>query len=141
MKRWRALGVVVLGTIAWLACADDPHKRTTAAQAQNSGGACEAKPGSLPAPNCDDSTHDCPNQPGCTIDEAKCGSAATCLPLSDNKGKDVQDFRIRRLNITTPPALAGKFIQSTIVTLGNCEGKPTSCEVEINSTPTFATST
>jgi hypothetical protein len=117
VKRWTVLGLGVAAAIAWIACADDPHRRTTADQALGGGGACEVEAGTLPAPNCDDSSHDCPNQPGCTIDEAKCGSAATCLPISDNKGKDVLDFRIRRLNIATPPQLAGKFIQTTIVTL------------------------
>jgi hypothetical protein len=100
----------------FFACEDDPHKRTSPDQALASGGACDAPPGQLPAPNCDNSDKDCKPEPGCTIDEARCGSKATCLPMADNTGKDVLDFRIRRLNIATPATLASDFIQNTIVT-------------------------
>lgn len=107
----------VVGLVAF-ACADDPHKRTTSAQANaGSGGSCETKPGDFPPPDCDDSDKDCEPQPGCTIDEAHCGSPTTCLPIGENKGKQVLDFRIRRLNIVTPPTLASDFIQNTIVGL------------------------
>jgi hypothetical protein len=115
-----ALGLAGVGGAAWiaLACSDDPHRRTSPEEAMGGGGACAADPGKLPPPDCDNSDNSAcaPNQ-GCTIDEARCGSASTCLPLSDNKGKDVLDFRIRRLKIATPPALAGEFIQNNIVTL------------------------
>lgn len=99
-----------------LACSDDPHKRTSPEQALAGGGACEAKPGSLPAPTCDNSDNKC-DQGGCAIDEARCGSKSTCLPIGDNAGKDVVDLRIRRLNIAAPAALASDFIQNTVVTL------------------------
>lgn len=107
----------VLGLVVF-ACADDPHRRTTPEQANaGSGGTCATKPGELPPPSCDDSDNDCQAQPGCTIDEAHCGSKSTCLPIGENKGKSVLDFRIRRLNIVTPPTLASDFIQNTIVGL------------------------
>ncbi len=112
-----ALGALAAACVVAIACSDDPHRRTSPEQAQASGGACEAKPGQLPAPNCDNSDNKCDPQPGCTIDEARCGSASTCLPIGDNKGKDVLDFRIRRLNIAAPAALASDFIQNTVVTL------------------------
>lgn len=114
-----ALGVCGLGVGAWIAiaCSDDPHRRTSAEQALGGGGACATKPGALPPPDCDDSENKCTPNQGCSIDEARCGSASTCLPLGDNKGKDVLDFRIRRLKIASPPALAGEFIQNNIVTL------------------------
>ena len=115
-----ALALAGLGGAAWiaLACSDDPHLRTSAEQAAGGGGACAAEPGKLPPPDCDNSDNStcAPNQ-GCTIDEARCGSASSCLPIGDNKGKDVLDFRIRRLKIATPAALAGEFIQKNIVTL------------------------
>lgn len=105
-----------LGCIA-AACEDDPHLRTTPEQARaGSGGACEAAPGKLPAPDCDDSDKKC-EKGACAIDEARCGSKATCLPTADNRGKDVLDFRLRRLNIAAPPALASEFVQGTIVNL------------------------
>jgi hypothetical protein len=105
-----------LGSIA-AACADDPRRRTSPEQALGGGGACEAPPGELPAADCDDSDKDCRARPGCTIDEARCGSASTCLPMADNTGKDILDYRIRRLNIAAPAALAASFIQNTIVGL------------------------
>jgi len=100
-----------------IACADDPHRRTSKEQARPSGGACEALPGKLPVATCDNSDNECTGTPGCAIDEAQCGSASTCLPLSSNKGKDVLDYRIRRLNIAAPATLAGEFIQNGVVTL------------------------
>ena len=123
-----ALGLAGLGGAAWiaLACSDDPHLRTSADQAVGGGGACAAMPGQLPPPACDDSLGKCTSMPGCTIDEAKCGSASTCLPIGDNKGKDVLDFRIRRLKIATPESLAGELIQNTVVTL-NIDLKAKEC--------------
>lgn len=114
-----ALGVAALGAAAWvaIACSDDPHRRTSPEEALGGGGACAAMPGQLPAPNCDNSDNKCVDRPGCMIDEARCGSKSTCLPIGDNKGKDLQNFRIRRLNIATPEALAGPLIQDTVVTL------------------------
>ena len=114
-----ALGIGALAAAAWvaIACTDDPHRRTSPAEALGGGGACAATPGTLPAPNCDISDNKCEDRPGCVIDEAKCGSKSTCLPIGDNKGKDVENFRIRRLNIATPEALAGPLIQDTVVTL------------------------
>jgi len=115
------IGLAALGLAgaAWvvLACADEPHRRTSPEQARGGGGACAALPGEFPAPNCDSSENQCESRPGCTIDEARCGSKSTCLPIGDNKGKDVLDFRIRRLKIATPESLAGELIQNTVVTL------------------------
>lgn len=115
-----ALGLVGVGAAATIAiaCSDDPHLRTSPEQAAGGGGACAASAGQLPPPNCDDSDNNCTQaSPACSIDEARCGSAATCLPIGDNKGKTVEDFRIRRLKIATPAALAGDLIQNTVVTL------------------------
>ena len=113
------LGLAGLAAASWiaLACTDDPHLRTTAEQARGGGGACAAPPGELPSPTCDSSENKCEKRNGCVIDEARCGSKSTCLPIGDNKGKDVQNFRIRRLKIATPETLAGELIQNTIVTL------------------------
>src|SRR5688500_10822996 len=99
---WKiAFGLTLMGgaAIVAFACADDPHRQTSREQALGGGGACEAQPGNLPQPDCDNSDKACEAREGCTIDEAKCGSKSTCLPIGDNKGKDVLDFRMRRLNI------------------------------------------
>ena len=114
------LGATTLGAAALIAiaCSDDPHLRTSPEEALGGGGACAATAGQLPTPNCDDSANVCrPSSPDCPIDEAKCGSKSTCLPIGDNAGKTTQDFRIRRLKIATPAALAGDLIQNTVVTL------------------------
>ena len=101
-----------------LACSDDPHLRTSPAQAAGGGGACAASPGKLPTADCDNSANSsCAANQGCVIDEARCGSKSTCLPLADNKGRDVLDLRIRRLKIASPAALASDFIQNNVVTL------------------------
>jgi hypothetical protein len=121
---------VVAGAVA-LACADDPHRRTdpdSPLVLGTGGGACEAKPGDLPKADCDNSEQVCTPQPGCTIDEARCGSKSTCMPLGDNKGKDVLDLRIRRLNIAAPAALASPFIQNTVVNSGIDLAEPACAE-------------
>ena len=112
-----ATGIVGLA-IFTAACSDDPHLRSDGgSDTTETDGGCAAAPGTLPASNCDNSPHTCdPQTPACKIDEAVCGSASTCLPIGDNKGKMVQDFRLRRLNIVSPPALAKQFVQSTVVT-------------------------
>jgi hypothetical protein len=114
-------GVVGLALFA-AACSDDPHLRSDGGSdtVQTDGG-CSAAPGTFPQASCDNSSHTCEPQAGCTIDETVCGSAGTatapsCLPIGDNKGKQVLDYRLRRLNIVSPPALAKQFVQSTVVT-------------------------
>lgn len=121
-SRGRAIALLLgLGALAGaiaIACADDPHRRTPPGKVLGGGGACEALPGELPKPDCDNSTGACVGPAACAIDPTKCGSTATCLPMSDNKGKDVLDLRIRRLNIATPAALASSFIQKNVVNSG-----------------------
>ncbi|MGH7280300.1 MAG: hypothetical protein ACRELY_02165 [Polyangiaceae bacterium] len=95
---------------------------------QTGGGACSATPGALPAADCDNSTETCTGG-GCQIDTSKCGSPQTCLPLADNTGKTTLDFRMRRLNVAAPKALAQTFVQNTVVTanidLKGTTGAPT----------------
>jgi hypothetical protein len=112
------VGLGGLVALVALACEDDPHLRTPPGKILGGGGACEAKPGELPKPDCDNSSKSCAPSPGCTIDEGRCGSKSTCLPLGDNKGKGVFDLRIRRLNIAVPAALSSPFVQNTIVNSG-----------------------
>lgn len=117
MSRARFVFELAFAGLFVVSCADDEHRRTSREQAMGGGGACEAAPGEIPSATCDNSEGNCSPTPGCSIDEARCGSKSTCLPTGDNRGKDVLDFRIRRLNIATPPALAGSFIQNTVVNL------------------------
>ncbi|MBX3209776.1 MAG: hypothetical protein KF764_32380 [Labilithrix sp.] len=117
----------VAATVA-LACEDDPHRRTAPGQVLGGGGACEALPGALPKADCDDSEGICTPVPGCEIDEARCGSKSTCLPMGDNQGKDILDLRIRRLNIAAPAALAGPLIQNTVVNTGIDLAQPACAE-------------
>ncbi len=107
------LGTAFVSSLS--SCQDDPHLRNDGASL--SGGACQAKPGELPAPDCDNSSNDCALEQGCALDEGACGSASTCMPLADQKASKTKDLRIRRLNIAAPDALAQEFIQRTVVTL------------------------
>jgi hypothetical protein len=111
-------GLAGVAAAVVFACADDPHLRTPPGKVLGGGGACEAKPGDLPKPDCDDSEQSCSLTPGCVVDEARCGSKSTCLPIGDNKGKSVLDLRMRRLNVAAPPALASPFIQNTVINSG-----------------------
>lgn len=80
--------------------------------------ACPVLPGEFPPPDCDIASTEgsaCKGG-GCSIDQAKCGSSSTCLPLGDNKGKSVQDFRIRRLVIAAPDSLAAIDFQTKVTT-------------------------
>ena len=84
------------------------------------GGPCNAVGGGFPGPQCttDSVPPLCPNAGQCVINEAQCGSKSTCMPLADNAAKTKLDFRIRRLNVITPDALASGFIQNVVVDHG-----------------------
>ncbi len=94
-------------------CVEDEHKRSDGGDVT---GGCSIKAGEIPPPTCDNASGECAAERACSIDEKKCGSASSCLPIADNKGKDVLDFRMRRLNVAAPKALAQQFIQKTVVT-------------------------
>lgn len=112
-------GIGAAAALVALACDDDPHLRTPPGKVfGGGGGACEAPPGELPSPDCDDSENLCESTAACPVDEARCGSTSTCLPLADNSGKDVVDLRLRRLNIAAPEALAGAIIQNVVINSG-----------------------
>src|SRR6266568_452508 len=67
---------------------------------------CTIEPGQIPAGTC--GSLSCKATTTCSVDQTKCGSTSTCLPMGDNNGKQVLDFRIRRLNVLAPTALASK---------------------------------
>ncbi len=87
-------------------------------------------PGNFPSSTCDPSDNSCPAlSTSCTIDKTKCGDPATCLPMADNTGKSVLDFRLRRLYITAPEHLAVNIIQNSVVDLGVNLDAPTCGEL------------
>jgi hypothetical protein len=89
---------------------------------------CPVLPGEFPPPDCQlasASDTQCTGG-GCAIDEAKCGKASTCLPLGDNRGRTVLDFRIRRLNIAAPDSLAALEFQQK-VTIPSIDMKSPEC--------------
>lgn len=106
------VGAVSVGVLTFVACSEDSPTRP---RTGGRGAACNGEPGEFPAADCDNSANEC-NSAGCSINESKCGSKSTCLPLADNAGKQVLDFRIRRLNVAGPPPLAEAFIQKSVVT-------------------------
>lgn len=124
--KWRVAVIGVTGCAAiacgaFIGCLEEPHRRTEAGGG-NLG--CFVPPGEVPSPDCDititrdgERTFDCRPEPGCVVDESKCGSIRTCAPLASNAGKPTLDMRIRRLNVVAPPALADDaIIRGTVVT-------------------------
>lgn len=83
------------------------------------GAACCAKPGQVPNPECDDGDEtQCKTTPtACKISEPQCGSTSTCLPLTTNTGT-TQNFRMQRLILVAPPALANATVQNVVVNSG-----------------------
>lgn len=81
------------------------------------GGACSADPGQFPTPNCDNTDESCPAPtPACPTDP--CTATSPCLAMADNTGKPTDDLRLRKLNVTAPPALALGFIQAGVIDQG-----------------------
>jgi len=135
MKLGWALGIgLALGASLFAAScstsstAEPPPSAASCAGVESAKLSCPVLPGEFPPPDC---------QPagaagakcvggGCTIDEAKCGSTSTCLPLGDNRGRTVLDFRIRRLNIAAPDSLAALDF-ATKVTIPNIDLKSAEC--------------
>jgi hypothetical protein len=76
------------------------------------GDACTSPPGDFVVSTCDPSdetAQGCSSQTtnGCSYDP-KCGDTSTCEPFTDNPvpGTGIDNFRMRFLNVTSPPALA-----------------------------------
>ncbi len=116
-------------TAGFLACVSEHVRPVTeagpSAEPCDGGGA-----GNFPSATCDPSDNSCPAlSSSCTIDKTKCGDPATCLPMADNSGKTVIDFRLRRLFITAPSHLAVPIIQSSVVDLGVNLDAPTCAEL------------
>jgi len=110
----------VVGGVAagFLACISE-HVRPVSEGGVSAAPCDGGGPGNFPSTACDPSDNSCPSlSSSCNIDKTKCGDPATCLPMADNKGKTVIDFRLRRLFITAPEHLAVPIIQSSVVDLG-----------------------
>lgn len=122
MKALQAASLTVFVVVSALAasCSTSASPEATAA-ASCAGKAseklsCPVLPGEFPPADCQPASADdaqCAGG-GCAIDESRCGTAATCLPLGDNRGRTVLDFRIRRLNIAAPDSLAALEFQQKV---------------------------
>ena len=109
------VSVALAGVAILYACSSDSP--TPSNPQVDSGALAPCTPGSgeIPDPaTCGPAA--CGGTGACAIDESKCGSPSTCLPMANNTGKQVLDFRIRRLNVLAPAALATNFVQSAVVT-------------------------
>ena len=84
---------------------------------------CTGMVGGFPAADCDPSDEMAQGcmpygmSNGCTF-AAQCGDPTTCEPFTQNPlpDKGVDNFRMRLINITAPPALASMAIQNGVVT-------------------------
>ena len=82
------------------------------------GTACCAAAGQIPNPECDDGDETlCTTPTTCPIAEPQCGSTSTCEPLTTNTAA-TQNFRMRRLIVVAPPALASSAVQTLVVNGG-----------------------
>jgi len=117
------LPVVVMGGIAVVGACTPDKLQIPQDDGGTSAEACGTpSPGTFPKGDCatdqDNGPPTCHSSSACMINEAVCGSKATCLPMSTNKGKEVLDFRIRRLSVLAPKALASGTIQTAVIDHG-----------------------
>jgi hypothetical protein len=123
MKLWvfvSALGTLALGTVSLVVSCSSGSGNGGTNNNVDAGPGCSVNPGQLPPSDCESSNNQCSTTGGCSIDESKCGSKSTCLPMATNSG-NVQNFRIRRLTIAAPASLsesAGGVIQEGVVDKG-----------------------
>jgi hypothetical protein len=114
-----AMAAIGAGILAVPACSD--NKTTKDGGADGSFVGCHDNaltPGTYPDPSCDPALIDnsCTKGAGMCMIDPKCGSQDTCLPLSSNAGKNVLDFRMRRLDVVAPQALKG--LQQIVIDKG-----------------------
>jgi hypothetical protein len=89
------------------------------AEVCSSNGVCAPAPGTFPNAECESSALDgCIAGSTCAINEAVCGSKSTCLPMGNNMGQAVQNFRLRRLTVNSPASLAKGFVQKAVLDKG-----------------------
>jgi hypothetical protein len=84
------------------------------------GGSCATDAGAFPPPNCDDTPETCTAaSPACpTTPCTPFSTTSSCLAMADNTGQTVANLRIRKLNVTAPPALATHFVQTGVIDQG-----------------------
>ena len=119
-----ALGAVGLSALFVPACSSTPPPPPPPPQDSGAGSGagkpCAAAAGQVPNAECDDGDESlCPTTPtACAISEPQCGSTSTCEPLANNTGSTTQSFRMRRLIVVAPPALASSAVQTLVVNGG-----------------------
>jgi hypothetical protein len=80
---------------------------------------CCAAPGQVPNPECDDGDETtCSTTASTCAVAASCGSTSTCEPLADNGTNTTKDFRMRRIILVAPSALANGTVQNLVVNTG-----------------------
>jgi hypothetical protein len=88
----------------------------------DAGAPCAAPPGYFPNPECDDGTESfcAPSTPACNLSgcQAVSTAAGSCEPLTTNPPDGPWGFRMRRLIIAAPEALASTTVQNSVVTNG-----------------------
>jgi hypothetical protein len=86
------------------------------------GAQCAAPSGDFPNPECDDGTEAfcAPSSPACNLSSCQAVTTATgsCEPLTTNPADGPWGFRMRRIIIAAPEALASTTVQNSVVTNG-----------------------
>jgi hypothetical protein len=115
---WKTSGGLALAcgavALSW-ACLN--HKPPPPPTGTGGGGSCSVDAGDFPAPNCDDTGEMCPAPTG-ACPTAPCTATSACLAMADNGTNPVQDFRMRKLHVVAPSALASETVQSAVVDNG-----------------------
>jgi hypothetical protein len=87
----------------------------------SSSGQCISSPGAFPAASCVPYPPDAQtcNSPPLACPTGPCTAASPCLAMgADNTGQTTASLRIRKLDVTAPPALATAFVQRAVFDQG-----------------------
>ena len=128
MKRrttWSCTGAVIatsaLGALlAAMACSSSSSTPAVSVGG-GAGGQCATSPGTYPIANCVPYPPDAQacNSPALNCPTTPCTASSPCLAMgADNSSASTASLRIRKLNVTAPPALATAFVQKAVIDQG-----------------------
>ena len=112
MRLSRTLIAIAVAATGWSCTQATPN--TPAPPATPS--CADLQPGEVPPASCEEK-QTCPTTMSCSIDEAKCGSVGTCMPMVHNAGLSTSGFRMRKFQFSAPARLTDPAFQAAIIDL------------------------